>query len=63
MKSHTKIFLFTIWMCSDQDSKNIKINSINPLYFIFNKVNEYFKEINGNKYLTLVSTNESKEKV
>ena len=33
-----------------------KTNSIN-------KVNGYFEEINKNKYLTLVPTNESKEKV
>ena len=35
---------------------------INCLYFIFNKVNGCFEEINGNKYSTLVPTNESKEK-
>ena len=45
-----------------KDSKYVKINSVNPLYLIFNKVNGYFEEINGNKYLTLVPTNESKEK-
>ena len=44
-------------------SKYVKIDSVNPLYLIFNKVNGYFEEINGNKYLTLVATNESKEKV
>ena len=32
-------------------------------YLIFNKVNGYFEETNGNKYLTLVPTNESKEKI
>ena len=26
-------------------------------------MNRYFEEINGNKYLTLVPTNESKEKI
>ena len=36
--------------------------SVNPLYLIFNKVNGYFEKINGNKYLTLALTNESKEK-
>ena len=41
-------------------SKNVKINSVNLLYLIFNKVNGYFEETNGNKYLTLASTNESK---
>ena len=44
-----------------QDSKCVKINSVNPLYLIFHKVNEYFEEINGNKYLMLVPTNESKK--
>ena len=41
--------------------KDLKIYSVNPLYLIFNKVNGYFEEINGNKYLTLVPTNESKK--
>ena len=30
---------------------------------IFSKVNGYFQETDGNKYLTLVPTNESKEKI
>ena len=42
--------------------KNLKIDSVNPLYFIFNKVNKYFLEINGNKYLMPVPTKKSKEK-
>ena len=46
-----------------KDSRYIKINSVNPLYLIFSKVNGYFEEINGNKYLTLVPTNENKEKI
>ena len=50
-------------MTTIKDSKYIKINSVNPLYLILNKVNGYFEEINGNKYLTLVPTNESKEKI
>ena len=43
-----------------KDSKYIKSNRVNPLRLIFSKVNGYFKEINGNKYLTLVPTNKSK---
>ena len=39
----------------------LKINSVNPLYLIINKVNGYCKEVNKNKYLTLAPTNESKE--
>ena len=42
--------------------KRFLINSVNPLYLMFNKMNGYFEEINGNKYLTLVPTNESQEK-
>ena len=33
------------------------------MYIIFSKVNGCFEEINGNKYLTLLSTNERKEKM
>ena len=45
-----------------KDSKYVKIYSVNPLYFIFNKVIVYFEEINGSKYLTLVPPNEGKGK-
>ena len=45
-----------------EDSKCVKISSVNPLYLIFNKVNGCFDQIIKNKYLTLVPTNESKEK-
>ena len=43
--------------------KYLKIYSVNPLYLIFGKVNGYFEKINGNEYLTLVSTNERKQKI
>ena len=43
--------------------KHVKVNSVNPLYIIFSKVNGYFEVLNGNKHLTLVPTNESKEKI
>ena len=47
---------------TNKDWKYVKINSSNPLYLILSEVNEYFEEINKNKYLTLVPTNETKEK-
>ena len=63
MKSHTKnILIYYIGYEAIKDLKYIKIYSVDPLYLIFNKVNGYFEEINGNKYLTLFPTNESKEK-
>ena len=46
-----------------KDSKYTKINSVNPLYLVINKVNGYFEEINGSKYLMLVHINEIKEKI
>ena len=46
-----------------KDLKYANINSVNSLYLKLSKVNGYFEEINGNKYLTLVPTNESKEKI
>ena len=46
-----------------KDSRYVKINNVNPLYFIFNKMYEYFEGINGSKYLTLVPTNEGNEKI
>ena len=44
-----------------KDSVYVKINSVNPLYVIINEVDEYIKEENWNKYLTLVSTDKNRE--
>ena len=64
MKSHTTTFLFTrLDIRRFKDLNNVKINSVNPLYLIFNKVSGGFDEINGNRYLTLVPTNENKEQI
>ena len=46
-----------------KDLKYLKIISVNPLYLIFNKVNGYSEEIHKHKYLTLVPTNERKDKI
>ena len=46
-----------------KDSKYVKIYSVNPLYLIFNKVNGYTGETNGNKYLHITPANVSKEKI
>ena len=53
--------LMNIGYVTIKDSKYLKMNSVNPLDFIFSKVNEYFEEINKNKCSKLVATNESKE--
>ena len=62
-KSYKNIFIYYIGYVTIKVSKYVKIYIVNPLYLIFNKVNEYFEKINENKYLTLVPTNESKEKI
>ena len=64
MKSHTKnILIYYIGYVTMKNLKYVKINSVNPLYVIFSKVNGYFEEIDKSKYLKLVPTNESKEKI
>ena len=58
-KSYKNIVIYYIRYVTIKDSECVKINSVNPLYLIFNKVNGYFEEINKSKSLTLVSTNQS----
>ena len=60
-KSYKNILIYYFGYMTIKYLKYIKINSVNALYFIFNKVNRYFEEINKNKYLTLIPTNERKE--
>ena len=61
-KSYKNILIYCIGYATVKDLKCVNINSVNHLYLIFNKVTGYFEEINGNKCLTPVSTNESKGK-
>ena len=62
-KSYKNIFIYYTGYLTIKDSKNVKIKSVNPLYLIFINVKGQFEEINENKYLTLVPTNVSKEKI
>ena len=43
------------------DHRSVKINSVNPLYLIINKINVCIEVSNRNKTLTLVPTADSKE--
>ena len=61
-KSCKNILIYHIGYVTIKYSKYVKVNSVKPLYLTFNKVSGYFEEINGDKYLTLVSTTESEEK-
>ena len=60
-KSYKNIDIYYIGYITVKDSEYVKIDSENPLYLIINEVGGYFKEINGNKYLTLVSTDKNKK--
>ena len=60
-KSYKNVLIYFIEYVTIKDLKYVKINSVDPLCLIINKVNGYFEEINKN--LTLAPTNESKEKV
>ena len=44
-----------------KDSDYVKMNSVNPLYLIIDKVDGYIEEKNENKYLTLVPTDKNIE--
>ena len=60
-KSYKNIDIYYIGYITVKDSEYVKIDSVNPLYFIINEVDGQFEEINGNKDLTLVSTGKNKE--
>ena len=60
-KSYKNVFIHYIGYVAIEDSKYLRVNCVNLLYLIINKVDRYFEETNKNKCLTLVSTNESKE--
>ena len=55
------LIIYYIGYVMTKASKYVKVNSANLLHLIFIKMNGYFEEINGNKYLMLVPTNNSKE--
>ena len=57
------ILIYYIGYVTIKGLKYVKINIVNHLFLIFTKVNGYFKKVNKNKCLTLVPTNEGKEKI
>ena len=61
--SNKNVLVYYIAYVTIKFSKFLKINSVNLLYLVLNKMNGYFEEINGNNYLALVLTNESNGKI
>ena len=51
-KSYKSILIYYIVYVTIKDLKYVKINDVNPLYFIFSKANGYFEQSNKNKYLS-----------
>ena len=45
MKSYTKIFFIYIEYVTIKVSKHLRINIVNPLYLILNKVNRHFEKL------------------
>ena len=60
-KSYKNINIYYIGYITMKDFDYVKINIEDPLYLIIGEVDGYFEEINGNKYLILVSTDKNKE--
>ena len=57
---YKNILIYPTWYVTVKNLSSLKINSVNPLYFIINKVSGYSEESNGNKYLTIFPTNKTK---
>ena len=60
-KSYKNIDICYIGYFTIKDFDYVKINNVNSLYLIIDEVDGYIEEKNGNKYLTLVSTDNNKE--
>ena len=61
-RSYKDILIYYIRYVTIKDSKTIKNNCVNPLYLIFSKVNEYFGDLNKNKYMMLLMKAKKKKK-
>ena len=59
-KSVKNILIYYIVYMAVKDLSYAIINGVNPLYPIMNKINGYIEESNGNKYLTLATTDDRK---
>ena len=59
--SYKNIDIYYIGYITMKDFDYVKVNSVNSLHLIMNKVDGYFEEINGNKYLTLVFIDKNKQ--
>ena len=59
-KSYKNIHIYHIGCVTVKNLSYATVNRLNPLYLIINNINGCIEESNDDKYLTLVSTDESK---
>ena len=60
-KSYKNIIIHHIGYITMKNSDYVNINTVNPLYIIINEVDLSIGGKNGNKYLTLASTDITKK--
>ena len=59
-KLYKNIIIYCIGNITIKNLSYVKINSVNPLYIIIDKVDGYIEESNGNKNLTIFLTKRQK---
>ena len=59
-KLYKNIIIYCIGNITIKNLSYVKINSVNPLYIIIDKVDGYIEESNGNKNLTIFFTKRQK---
>ena len=60
-KSYKNIDIYYIGYVIKNDSKYVNIHSVNPFYFIVDKVDGFIEEKKGNKYLNFAFTDNNTE--
>ena len=60
-KSYKNIGIYYIGYITIKNSDYVKINCVNPLYFVIDKVDGSIEAENGNKYLTFASADRNKK--
>ena len=60
-KSYNDIDIYYTGCITIKDTNYLNTRSVYPLYLIFDEVDGYIKENNGNKYLSFVSNDKKKE--
>ena len=61
-KSYKNILIYYIAYVTTKNLKYVKISSVKPSHLMLNKMNGYFKETDGNMYLTLILSRKAKKK-